>query len=206
MKRIIAFVFLGILIYAGIFVIIYGVREYSVSAYKPVTLDSPLRDGLVITDKISGQYGVLGQKTNRNTLFGIPIGKETVTYFYIVSYGDSPKFFLIGVTAPEDIEAIENASPGNEFSFTGVLQSMDLTASTKLRTFLKDNLALAGAPAAVYNTEAIASAHIIDYAVYVRDIKGPDAVPIIVGAVIFLAGGGLAALLIVRIVRERTGY
>lgn len=206
MKRIIAFVFLGILIYAGIFTIIYGVREYNVSVCNPITLENTLRSGLVITDSISEQYGVLGKKINQNTLFGIPIGKETATYFYIVSYGDSPKFFLIGVTDPEDIEAIENASPGNEFNFTGVLQSMDPVVSVRLREFLADNPGLVGHPTAVYSTEAIAAAHVTEYAVYVRDIKGPDAVPIIVGAAMLLVGGGLAALLIVRIVSERTGY
>ena len=83
---------------------------------------------------------------------------------------------------------------------------MDNDASMRLRTFLFNHPSLIGTETLPYGAEIVAQNHIKEYAIYVHDVKGPDATPIIVGAAIFLVGAGLAALLIVRIVRERTGY
>lgn len=206
MKRIIAFVFLGILIYAGIFVFVYGVGEYVTAAKEPISLSMTLHDGLPIEDKVDHQYGMLGKKTNQTTLLGIPIGNPTITYFYIISIGDHPDYLLLAVTDPEDINAIENAAKGNEFKFTGVLKNMNPSTSVLLRDFLFNHPVLIGTETLPYGAEIVAARHIKEYVIYVCDLKGPDAVPVIVGAAIFLVGAGLAALLIVRIVRERTGY
>lgn len=206
MKRIIAFVFFGIIIYTGIYVTIYGTREYMTNMNKPISFNMTLRDSIPISDKIDTQYGILGKKTNQTTLLGIPISKETITYFYVVPIGDHPDYLLLAVTDPEDIEAIEKVSPDNEFSFTGVVKSLDNDASMRLRNYLCDNPDLIGQEQSLYILQTAAAAHVAGYAVYVQDLKDPDPIPIIVGAAIILVGAGLAALLTVRIVRERTGY
>lgn len=205
MKRIIAFVFLGIVIYAGIFIIFYGINEFSVDMEEPITLEMTLRDNVPVKDKISKQSGLLGKTTTQNKLFGIPIGKAAVTYFYIVPLGEHPDYLLFAVTDPEDIERIENASPGNEFTFTGIMKTLDPNVSFKLREYLMANPELIGMGSG-YVLQTAAASHVAGYMVYVQDLKEPDAVPIIVGAAAVLVGAGLAALLTVRIVRERTGY
>lgn len=206
MKRIIAFVFLGILIYAGIFVTVYGVGEFMILLNDPGTLEMTFQDGLPIEDKIVEQSGYLGQRTTQAALFGAPFGKQTVTYFYVIPVGDMPKYMLIGVTDPEDIKAVENVSEKDPFKFTGTLRSMNDSTYERLKGYLMDNRGLINGENAVYNLNVIAENHMIAYVIYVGELKSPDPVPVIVGAAMILVGAGLAALLTVRIVRERTGY
>lgn len=206
MKRIIAFVFLGILIYAGIYVAVYGISEYQVSQDVPITLEMPLEHGLTIKDSVSEQFGKIRQKTNQAKLFGIPIAEETTTYFYAIAIGDHPDYLLLAVTKPEDIEALENASKDSEFSFTGVLQAMDRPTYEAMIGYLYAHLDLIGLESSLYIVETSVTSHISKYVIYVRDIGKPDTVPIIAGAAMFLVGAGLAALLIIRIAGERTGY
>lgn len=206
MKRIIAFVFLGIVIYAGIFIIFYGINDYAIAMNDPITLEMTLRDGMPIKDKISEQCGALGKKTSRARLLGIPVSKETETYFYIIPIGDSMDYMLIAVTDPEDIEAVKNVSAGNEFGFTGIVRSLDSADSEELRFYLMNHPHLIGMESSLYILQTAAAAHVVNYAIYVQDLKEPDPMPIIVGAAAVIVGAGLAALLIVKIVRERTGY
>lgn len=206
MKRIIMFVLFGIIIYAGIFVTVYGTREYMTSMNEPGSLEMTLRDSEPISGRIDTQCGLVGKKTNRSTLFGIPFGEETVTYFYAVPIGEAPMYLLFAVTDPEDIEAVENVSSTNEFSFTGIVKTLDNDASIRLRSYLMNNPDLIGQEQSLYVLQTAAAAHVAGYAVYVQKLKEPDPVPIIAGAAMILVGAGLAVLLTVRIVRERTGY
>lgn len=206
MKRIIAFVFLGILIYAGIYVAVYGIREYYVSQDVPITLEMPLGNGLTIKDSVSEQFGKIRKKTNQAKLFGIPIAEETTTYYYAIAIGDHPDYLLLAVTKPEDIEALENVSKNREFSFTGVLQEMDNLNYVTMIDYLSSHPDLIGLETSLYIVQTTVTSHISKYVIYVRDIDEPDAVPIIAGAAMILVGAGLAALLTVKIVRERTGY
>lgn len=206
MKRIIAFVFLGLVIYAGVFIMIYGIGEFGVDMNEPITLEMTLRDSMPIKGKIGEQFGLLGKKKSTPTLFGIPVGETAVTYFYVMPIGDSLDYMLIAVTDPEDKEAVENVSPGNEFSFTGIVRSMDPKTSEDLRFYLIDHPDLIGQETSFYILQTAAAAHVVNYVIYVQDLKDPDPAPIIAGAAMIFVGAGLAALLIVKIVRERTGY
>ena len=206
MKRIIAFVFLGLLIYAGIFVTIYAVGEYMILLNDPITLEMTFQDGLPIEDKIVQQSGYLGKRTTQAELLGVPFGKKTVTYFYVIPIGEKPNYMLIGVTDPKDIEAVENVSEKEPFKFTGTLKSMHRSIYNSLNSYLVNNPKLINAENKFYNVDTIAENHITAYVIYVGELKSRDPVPIIVGAAMILLGAGLAALLTVKIVRERTGY
>lgn len=206
MKRIISFVFLGLLVYAGIYVMIYGMAEYSAALDVPSSLDMPLEHSFMIRDRVSEQFGSIIKQKNQPKLFGVPIGAETTTYFYVISIGDHPDYLLLAVTDPEDIEAIENASPGNEFEFTGIVREMDHGTEQFMIDFLTAHPDLIGLETSFYIVQTVVTSHIARYVIYVRDIGEPDITPIIAGAAMILVGGGLAALLIIRIVRERTGY
>lgn len=208
MKRIIAFVFLGLLIYAGILVIIFGVDDIVSSLSTPVTLDSYISVGNTVDDTLDTVIGKLSTKTIRSSILGTLFKDPIVRHYYIIPVGEEPNYMVIAVTDPDDVEAIENIKSGGGFPFTGRIYNMDYDVRENLTYYLMDNPHLIGEKAEnqVYIIEMLARGRIAPYVINVCDIGPPNYTTLIIGVILFIVGAGLAALLIVKIVREKTGY
>lgn len=208
MKRIIAFVFLGLLIYAGILVIIFGVDDIVSSLSTPVTLDSYISVGNTVDDTLDTVIGKLSTKTIRSSILGTLFKDPIVRYYYIIPVGEEPNYMVIAVTDPDDVEAIENIKSGGDFPFTGRIYGMDHDVRENLTYYLMANPHLIGEKAEnqVYIIELLARGRIAPYVINVCDIGPPNYATLIIGVILFIVGAGLAALLIVKIVREKTGY
>lgn len=207
MKRIIAFVLLGLLIYAGGFVIVYSLREINVITSVPQPITGNLRDGGTAEGKIRKTIAKLGTKTYQETLLGLPIGEKITQYYYIIPVSDSetPNYMLLAVSDPADIEAVGNL-PSGEFKFTGISVSMDREWKNKLIEYLKENPKLTGMETNPYTDEIAANNRITPYIIKVCEIGNPDYTPIWVGLAMCVVGIGLAALLALKIFREKSGY
>lgn len=206
MKRVIAFVILGLLIYAGGFVTVYGALDIAAGLGTPHALGSNIHSGLIINDKLGSVAGKLGVENFRSSFLGVEFGEPTARHYFVIPAGDTQNFMLIAVTDPDDVEAIENVNSGGDFSFTGRIVDMDPSIRNKMIEFIVNNPHLVNGENQVYTIEIIAANHTVPYIIEVRDFGNPDYLPLIVGAAMLVIGGGLAALLIVKIVRERSGY
>lgn len=208
MKRIIALVFLGLLIYASIFVIVYGVDDVVSSLSTPVTLDGYISVGNTVDDTLDTVIGHLSTKNIRNGILGTLFNDPIVRHYYVIPIGKEPNYMVIAVTDPDDVEAIENIKSGGEFPLTGRIYEMDYNVREDLTHYLMANPHLIGEKAEnqVYIIEMLARGRIAPYVIDVCDIGPPNYATLIIGAALFILGAGLAALLIVKIVREKTGY
>lgn len=206
MKRIIAFVLLGLLVYAGGFVIVYAAEDISVSESVPQFFSGNLHSG-TIEGRIQKSIDKLGTKTYQDTLLGIPIGEKITQHIYVIPVGDSetPNYMLLAVTEPADIEAVENLT-SEGFRFTGVAMEMERETKTELKNFLIDRPRLIGTENNPYSNEIAANNRITPYMIRVCEIGKADYTSLWVGIAMCAVGIGLAALLILKIVRERSGY
>ena len=111
MKRIIAFVLLGLLIYAGGFVIYYAAIDLKINNSVPTDLESirpnSVHTGLVAEGNVYQVLDVVYTDKHQPKLLGIPFGEAKVRYFYALPFGASDKFMLISASEQEDIEALE---------------------------------------------------------------------------------------------------
>lgn len=204
MKRTIAFVFLGLLIYAGIYVMIYGFGELSVSTTLPQELDymtGTLHNGMVVKGEITKIYGRSIPEYMQKDFLGIPVGERIKRTYCTISVGENPDYMLLAICGE-----VPNVSSEEPFKFTGVVERMDTVKEQSLVNFLMNNPSLIDAELKPFGMEITAHNRIVPYIVYVREFKGADYSAVIAGAAMTLVGAGLAALLIVKIVRERTGY
>lgn len=208
MKRIIAFVFLGLLIYASIFVIVYGVDDIVSSLSAPVTLDSYISVGNTVDDTLDTVTGKLSTKTFKSGVWGTLFKDPIVRHYYVIPVGEQPNYMVIAVTDPDDVEAIENIKSGGDFPFTGRIYEMDYDVRENLTYYLISNPRLIGEKAEnqIYIIEMLARSRIAPYMIDVCDIGPPSYATLIIGVILFIVGAGLAALLIVKIIREKTGY
>ncbi len=206
MKRIIAFVFLGLLIYAGGFVTVYGAMELSAEQGIPHTLSENINSGFIIEDTLSSVAGKLGTEEVRSSFLGVEFGDAVIRHYYVIPVGEKPNYMLIAVTDPDDVAAIEKVNSGGEFAFTGRTVEMDNKAREKMIAFFVNNPHLVDGENKVYTIKIIALNRTIPYIIEVRNNGDSDYTAIIAGAAMLVVGIGLAVMLIVRIVRERSGY
>ena len=212
MKRVIAFVLLGLMIYAGGFILVYGIGnalEYSsdtthdFNAMKPDDFGhNVLVEGSVSYlkeyylsegspgDKISEMYA------DPPKIFGIPIGKQKRVKRYLAEVGytekKEDKIFCIIAFCEEDIEQADNTlKNGTAVEFSGIIKDSDIINAKNNNMFINNP-----------------DSNIIPYVIYVADTDELfNTLPtVIVGAVLLLVGAGGATLLIIRIKHEREGY
>lgn len=206
MKRIIAFVFLGLLIYAGVFVIVYGARDIAVNTSTPVPMSGVFHNGEMVRGTVGRYIGVLDSRKIQDKLLGIPIGEPITQNLYIITTGnpEKPNYMLLAVSG-DDIADAEKM-PGEQFSFTGLVVDMDVMTMGDLAAFLVNYPKLIDAENAVYTSEIIAHNRITPYVITVCEPGNPDYTSLIIGIAMCAVGLGLAALLALKIFRERSGY
>lgn len=221
MKRIIAFVLLGLLIYAGGFVIYYSAAELEINSAAPAYLNNihpgNFRTGLVVEGEIYQAMDKIYEKTTQPRLFGAPFGKAITQHFYVLPLTDSEMYMLIAASDENDIEALEKmivSAPRERnindpvLNITGITEEIPFFEKNEMISFLIQHPDLIGYKDQLYArpTEIAASNHIVPYIVYIKHPTGSDYVPLIVGIAMCVVGITLVVLLILRIKSEREGY
>ena len=221
MKRVIAFVFLGLLIYAGGFVIYYAAVDLRLNNSVPVDLEyiqpQNINTGLVAGGNVYQVIEEVYTKKHQPTLFGIPFGETVTQHFYALPLGTSGKFMLISASDEKDIEALELLKTDKPrergkndpvLEVYGVMEETAPLENKRLKEFfLYDRPELIGYSADYpYRLETVADNHVVPFTFYIKHLRGADYVPLIVGIAMCVVGLGLAALLIFKIKREREDY
>lgn len=224
MKRIIAFVLLGLLIYAGAFVIYYAAVDLEINSAAPAYLDNVnpgnFHTGLVVEGEIYQVMDEIKTKTVQPRLFGIPFGKAITQHYYVLPLYSSQMFTLIVVSEEEDVEALEQMivrepherEPNDPvLKITGIAEELPLIGVlSDLKTYLLGHPELIGYddPDVIFARplEPAADNHTVPYAIYVKHPTGKDYVSLIVGIAMCVVGVALAVLLIIRIKSEKEGY
>lgn len=221
MKRIIAFVLLGLLIYAGGFVIYYAAIDLKINNSVPADLESirpnSVHTGLVAEGNVYQVLDEVYTDEHQPKLLGIPFGEAKVQHFYALPFGESDKFMLISASEQEDIEALERLKTdiprirGIDDPVLKVYGIMEETAPLDAKLF-KDFLIirypelLGYSEYDFYRTEIAANNHVVPYTLYIKHPSGTDYIPLIVGIAMCAVGAGLAVLIILKIKSEREGY
>lgn len=232
MKYIIAFVLLGLVTYAGVFLLYDGIRQSVENNRPPIAITSvPWQQyvsGMAVSAKINQQFGKRFTATKRRKIFDIEYGEPIVQHYYVIPAGKvfSPPeqyYMLICVTDEEDVKALDGLyskkllKVGSEtpFECSGVLGQMDIPFAEDMAEFLSSNSQLIkdekyfdlfGTEALVPATEINGYNHTCKYIFYVQKNKGGEEMPIIIGAALTVVGAGGIALFAIKKRRESTGY
>lgn len=232
MKYIIAFVLLGLVTYAGVFLLYDGIRQSVKNNRPPIAITNvPWQQyvsGMAVSARIDQQFGKRFTAAASRKIFGIEYGEPIVQHYYVIPAGKvfSPPeqyYMLICVTAEEDVKALDGLyskkllKVGSEtpFECSGVLGQMDLPLAEDMAEFLSINSQLIkdekyfdlfGTEALVPATEINGYNHTCQYVFYVQKNKGGEELPIIIGAALTVVGAGGIALFAIKKHRESTGY
>lgn len=234
MKYIIAFVLLGLVAYAGVFLLYYGIRQSVESNRSPIAMTSvPCRqyvEEMSVSAKIDRQFGKIFTATVRRKIFDIEYGEPIVQHYYVIPAGRvfSPTeqyYMLICVTDEEDVKALDGLYSekllmvGSETSFEcrGVLKKMDPPFVEDMAVYLEYNahlirseelVDLLGDPELIAATATYVNGynHTCQYVFYVQRSDGSEIMIITTGAVLTVVGAGGIALFAIKKRRESTGY
>lgn len=232
MKYIIAFVLLGLVTYAGVFLLYDGIRQSVENNRPPIAMTSvPWQQyvsGMAVSAKINQQFGKRFTAAASRKIFGIEYGEPIVQHYYVIPAGKvfSPPeqyYMLICVTDEEDVKTLDGLysekllTVGSEtpFECRGVLKEMDPPFAEDMSEFLASNsqlikdkelLDLFGESVLVAATVINGYNHTCQYVFYVQKNKGGEELPITIGAALTVVGAGGIALLAIKKHRESTGY
>lgn len=220
MKRIIAFVLFGLMIYAGIFVIYYSITDIRINTAVPADMKNISADdyhsGLVLEGSV---YQVLEgelytEKYHTNIFSG-----SVDQHFFALPLGTAETYLILGVSDEKDLEMIkqlqldeprERAEGDPALDFIGIVGDMSPTARSILINYLSARPELIGLDNYLVLTEAklqtAALNRIVPYVIYIKHPKGTDIVPLIIGIAMCVIGLVLAILLARRIKDEKESY
>lgn len=233
MKYIIAFVLLGLVTYAGVFLLISGIKQSFENNRSPIMMTSVPRQqytkGMAVSAQIDRQHGKMGFITTaRRKIFNIEYGEPIVQHYYVIPAGKvlSPPeqyYMLICVSNDEDIKALdalysEKLRPIGSVTpleCRGVLAEMDPPFVERLSELLVYNgqlikdeelVEILGDPALAMPTYTNGYNHVCQYIFYVQHNNGSEIPLITAGAALTVVGAGCIALLAVKKHRESSGY
>lgn len=216
-KRILAFVFLAILIYGGGYVAVYGARNYF--AFSGTERDfntltaGEYQDKLIVSGSLDSSKRVthfIFTEPVRREILGIPIGKELKRKYYILLLNPSEdkeqsRYCVIASDDPDDtkqLDALLNRS-ASELEFSGLIQDMPLTIHDIVTKRLQS---IYDGDFNIYNHKKVEQ-YIVPYAIYIRHGENDDLlVPIIAGAAAALIGAAGFALLAVNTYRKNHNF
>lgn len=210
-KRIIAFVFLLLIIYAGGYITIYGARQYFLYSgaernFNNMTPDE-LQDNLNIKGSIETVTKMLGTGAPATGLFGIQLRDSQPRYYVMpLGYESEPKkqqYCIIVVRGKENVEALESIKKKSpqpsdpnapRYEFRAIVKDMDTETYLALEKYLWT----------IYDTEFNIYAHanvkrnISPYVIFVKGKADSNLLlPIIAGACAATAGMVLLVILAV---------
>ncbi|MGN0683326.1 MAG: hypothetical protein ACI4JY_06560 [Oscillospiraceae bacterium] len=220
MKRIVAFVLLALMIYAGGFFVVYGFRELEVANSRPLSLDmvgsETLRNGQTVEGVVYQQIRQLGEDTIQSEILGIPVGEPVKRRFYLVPLRYEKerkdiKYYAVCISGEKNIEEFERIkrnSPqmetGDGYRLKGVACEMTPGMKNTIYDVLSGSPYLVGVdgflrnplPQYYYN-------RILPWTVYERNELGSAWICVILGAVLFVGGVIPSVILGVKIYREK---
>lgn len=231
MKYIIGFVLLGLVTYMGLFFLISGVNEMIHTDLTPVnfnifTSPSSFTTGAVegtITQTV-GKLNKEGIVTKREFL-GIKFGEDIVEYLYVIPAGrvvdnlSKQQYMAVRVLGEDKTAILDNITftfpkqpselsgrPGLEF--TGYIAEMNDEVFSAVQSFLVSHDKLVGSDEIGEGLQEIQyfNNHICKYTLIIRSDENDHELLIILGSVIGAVGIGGIVLLIVKKVRESSGY
>lgn len=229
MKYIIAFVLLGLITYAGGFILLSGINDSIASVQQPVVMSSISSNGYIsgmyVKGEIDQQVGKLGyvKKVPRD-IMGIEFGEPLVQQYYVIPTGgiaetaSKQSYMLICVTTDEDVTTLDElivpmpcksgaASEKPRLEFEGLISAMDAPLEDGLIDYLLANWNLVGlTDFDIYAVRDTIKKRVCPYTIFVRRNTGGELIPVIVGAALTAVGAGGIILLAVKKYREYSGY
>lgn len=228
MKRVIFIVIFALLIYAGGYILIYGLRLYDeecAGAYRNFNTLSPseYKAGIKVKGSVDTLFGEIGTDTVTAEILGAPIGASITRHYFIMPIGyeentKKQKYCLIAVSKEEDItkagslyatepRPADSDSPCLEFS--GKVRDMGGYWRQELRSCIIEDERLSGLglAAPLAQSAEVYDRHITPYIIYVDNDRDSD-FPLLfgVGEALAIIGLGGIALISARIYHEKNGY
>lgn len=220
LKQISSLVILILVTMAGGYITFFGISGY-------VRYSGPERNfaylgggdfsnNMLIKGEIEAVTRKLGTRRINNEAFGTNVSTSSFWSYYVlpIVYSEDKeqrKYAVFAVSRNKDVKAVEalltpRPAPSDpnapRFEFHGIAISMDIDIRTRLSEYLWD----------IYDTDfnfythANVDRYIVPYTIYVRTGDMGGLKPIIIGAALILAGGGLLTLLLVKDHRKKNMY
>lgn len=222
MKRIIAFVLLGLCVYAGGFVIYYSYLDLKLNTAVPTDIDNIPEGGYYSGMVVSGSiYQVIGKEMFTESVRTNSFGRETMRHYFNLPIGAQQRYMMIAATNKDDLEAIkklcipeprERAEGDPSLNFIGVVGEMPPQRISSFSQHLCNYPNLigydigSGLEGITFINEAAAKNRIVPFIIYIQHPKGVNYIPLIVGIVMCVGSVTAVILLIRRIKDEKEGY
>jgi len=228
MKYIIVFVLLGVVTYAGLFFLITGLNEALKSAPEPASFNVVTDPSSFTPGAVKGTINQTVGKLNKGVIterdfLGITFGKLITEYYYVIPAGGvkadlaDQQYMLVRVSGEENTalldkitfafpKQVSELSDSPKLEFTGYVSEMDDEAFSELQTFLQNHEKLVGVGTWDLPQNKYFVDRICRFTVIVRPSEIDFRPVIIIGAVLSAVGIGGIVLLIIKKVRENSGY
>lgn len=221
-KKITLLVSLVLFAYAGGYVAVYGVINFSLYSTTERTFynqsSEELQSNLNIKGSIETVTKLIGKKSVSMNFGGVNINTRKIRYFYAmpISYSEDPagqKYCVIATSDPKDIKVLEKLMKGKpvpldpnapRFEFRGIVSDMSQDVRQKLTEYLWE----------VYDTDFDVYRHhnikknLVPYTIYVKGSNSDSGllVPIIAGGAVLLISIALFILILVLTHRKNHMY
>lgn len=221
-KKILAFVLLLLLAYAGVYMAIYSAERYMLYSGTERNFEmmsgSELQPNLNVKGSIETVTHLLYTETVSSNILGIPIG-STKRYYYVLPVGyqadyNKQQYCVFAVSGSDNAAAVEELmksrpvppdSAAPRFEFQGISMDMSDEVYQQFKAYLQDE----------YHDESIhdfllganVDHNLVPYIIYVKGKNDNNLLtPIIVGGVCAVLGIGLFILLAIRTYRKAHMY
>lgn len=220
-KRCIAFVLLALLIYGGVYITVYGMREYAKYSGTErgfYSRKEDLAEGLNIKGSVETVTKLLGSEDLTKSVLGIPLKQVRRYYFALpLGYAEDPKnqqYCVIAAENDKDVEALMSLlkdSPvpldpnAPRFEFHGLVMSTTLDVQTNLTEYLRGVYAT---DFTFYHKFLNVNKYIVPYIIYVRSSTDDNysMMTITIGLSVTVVAVGLAVLLGMNTYRKAHMY
>ena len=228
-KRILAFVLLLILAYAGVYMVIYGAERYMLFSGTERDFDlmsaSELQPQLNVKGSIETVTKLVYNETVTSEIFGIPIG-STTRYYYVVPIGysedyDKQQYCTIAVSGNDAISAVEKLMKEKpvpldpnapRYEFRGLALDTPNEVYVKFKAYLEheytnDEIGIGEFDIHDILFGADVSYNLVPYTIFVKS-KSDDKslLPIGIGGACAVLGAGLFILLAIRTYKKAHMY
>lgn len=221
-KRCTAFVLLALLIYGGVYITVYGMREctkYSGAERGFYSRKEDLADGLNIKGSVETVTKLLGTEDITKKVLGIPL-KQVKRYYFALPLGYSEDknnqlYCVIATENDKDVEVLKSllkSAPAPldpnapRFEFHGLVMSTTLNVHKTLTEYLRSDVYTSWIfDEAIYKN---VNRNIAPYIIYVKSDTDDNysMMTVTIGLIVMLAGTGLFILLAVRTYKKAHMY
>lgn len=229
MKYIIGFVLLGLVTYAGLFFLVTGLNEALKTEQAPASFNAFTSPSSFTSGPVEGSITQTVGRLNKGVVterdfLGVVFGDAIVEYFYVIPAGavlddlDDQQYMAVRVSGEEKTAVLDKItfihpkqpselSDAPKLEFTGYVSEMSDEVFSEMQQFLYNHDKLVGIDDMweMHNVQYFID-HICRYTLTIRSEKNDYELPIIIGAVMSVIGIGGIVLLIVKKVRENSGY